>query len=155
MVGSDQPQRPARDRDRVAVRADPDEVVARGIGEKHIGRPGDAGEAVRIGLVRGAFVVVRIRVVGVRIRNLVRRDIEDRLDRTTRFRLAIEHQVAADGPAGAVARGRDVGEVQRIGDVLDGSLAATAELILEHRSRGADPALADEQRVARRRDALR
>ena len=112
-----------------AVRADPDDVVAGGVDEEHIVRR-KRRETERIRLVRGLGRAVD----RIGVRGLVGLDIEHGLDRPVGGILAIEDEVAADAPAGAVGGQGDVDEVERVGDLLGRSALRALDEVLQDRT---------------------
>src|SRR5437867_4067428 len=147
---------PARDGDGIAVRAHAEEVIAGGIGDEHV-VVRKWRDPVRVGLA-GVRLSGRGRDVDVErvdVDRLVGENVEDRLRRRARGGLAVQDAVGPDAPTGAIGRGGDVDQRDRIGDRRGGTVAAARPVVLEDRTRRAGPALPDEDRVATSEDALR
>ena len=124
----------------VAVRAHADDIVAGRVGNQHV-IGGEGGDAERIRLPW-----VPVRVVRIRVGHLVRGDVEDGFDGVAGCRLSIQDQIAADGPAGAIGRGGDIGDVDRVRERGDRAARRALEGILEGRTGWAVGALAKEDR---------
>ena len=126
--------RPARDRHRVALGRDPEQVVAGRVGDEDVDAQRREAVRVRLAGVRRDVLVGRVDVD-----RLVGEDVEDGLGCFARGRLPVEDAVGADAPARAVRGAGDVGEPDRIGGRLRRAAIAAGAQVLEHRDRAARP----------------
>ena len=141
---------PARHRHGVALGGDPEQVVARGVGDEDV--EAERREPVRVRLAR---VRREVDVGRVDVDRLVGEDVEDGLGRFARGGLAVENPIHPDAPARAIRGPRDVGESDRISGRASRAHRPASSQPFEDRARRSGPTLADEDRLRARDDALR